>query len=67
MIGEMPVQHVQLAFDFHAVAINGVLDFFWRVDIEMAETATQIGRRSHLPEQPVQAFSPAGGLGGNQC
>ena len=50
------VQHVQLAFDLHGKAVNGVFDFERCVGIEMAKAATQIGRTAHLPKQPRQAF-----------
>jgi hypothetical protein len=40
-LGQAAVQHVHLALDFHGVAVDGVLDLFRRVGIEVAETAAQ--------------------------
>src|SRR5699024_10850089 len=52
----LPVEHVKLAFCFHGVTVDGVLDLDRRVVIEMPEATAEQGGRPGLPEQPVQAF-----------
>ncbi len=53
VVGEVPVEHVHLALHLHRVAVDRVFDLHRRIGIEMAEAAAEIGRGSHLPEQPV--------------
>jgi hypothetical protein len=44
------------------LAVDGILDLGRRIGIEVAEAATEIGRATHLPEQPRQAFRALGAL-----
>src|SRR5258705_4701534 len=48
---EAPVEHVELAFHLHGEPIDRVFDLFRSVGVEVAETATEIRRAAHLPEQ----------------
>ena len=50
------VEHVELALHLHREPVDGVFHLVGRVGVEVAETAAEIGRRAHLPEQPRQAF-----------
>ena len=55
-LGQLAVQHVKLAFHLHRKAVDRIFPLLRRIGEEMAKAAPQIGGRSHLPEQPVQAF-----------
>jgi queuine tRNA-ribosyltransferase len=46
------VEHIELAFHLHGVAIDGIFEFLGRIDEEMAESAAKEGRAAHLPEEP---------------
>ena len=59
VVGEALVEDVQLAFVFHGEAVDGVLEFFRGIDVEVAEASTQVRRRAHLPEQPIEGFGAA--------
>src|ERR1700730_3301761 len=52
VVRHAPVEHVELTLPFHREAVEGVFDLAWRVGVEMAEAAAEIGRAAHLPEQP---------------
>jgi hypothetical protein len=60
----MTIEYVELAFDLHGKAIDGVFDLERRVTVEMTEAAAQIRRAAHLPEQPRQAFCAPGRISG---
>jgi hypothetical protein len=56
LLRQLAVQHVELALDFHRIAVDRVLQLLRRIGIEVAEAAAQQGRGTHLPEQPVERF-----------
>ena len=66
MLGQVTVEHVELALDLHREAVDGVFHLARRVGVEVAESAAQIGRRAHLPEQPVQRLGTAGRVLGQE-
>ncbi|MCY1441817.1 hypothetical protein D9M71_581540 [compost metagenome] len=60
------VEDIQLPLGLHREAVDRVLELLWRVCIEMSEAAAQVGRRTHLPEQPVEGFGAPCGIGGQE-
>ena len=64
--GQVLVQHVHLAFDFHGKAVDGVFDLDRRIGIKVPEATAQIRCAAHLPKQPRQAFGALRGLGGQE-
>ncbi len=48
--GKVLIQHVELPFDLHGVAINGVLPLLWRIGVEVAKATAEKGGATHLPE-----------------
>ena len=48
--GKIPIQYIELPFDFHRIAMDGVLELFGRVGVEVAEATPEIGCGAHLPE-----------------
>src|SRR5690625_1813336 len=56
IVGQVAVEHVQLALGFHGVTVDGVLDLDRRIGVEMPEATAQKRRGAGLPEQPVEAF-----------
>jgi hypothetical protein len=65
-LGQVAVQHVELALDLHGEAVDGVFELLGRVGVKVAETTAQVGRRTHLPEQPIERFGARGGALGQQ-
>ncbi|KEH12832.1 hypothetical protein GY15_17545 [Delftia sp. 670] len=66
VLGQLAIEHVQLALGFHGEPVDRVLEFFGSIGIEMTEAAAQVRRRSHLPEQPVQRLGACSGFGRQQ-
>lgn len=64
---EVPIQHVQLALRFHREPVDRILNLDRRVMIEMTEPTADVGRTTHLPEQPVQRFGALVGIGWQEC
>src|SRR5690554_1751021 len=56
VVGQLPIEHVQLTLGFHGVAVDRVLVLLRRVGVEVTEAAADEGRTAHLPEQPVEAL-----------
>src|SRR5690606_29643374 len=56
VVGQLPIEHVQLTLGFHGVAVDRVLVLLRRVGVEVTEAAANEGRTAHLPEQPVEAL-----------
>ncbi|ENN88140.1 hypothetical protein RHSP_39340 [Rhizobium freirei PRF 81] len=50
------IEHVEFTLHFHRKAIDRIFDLRRCISIEVPETAAEIGRAAHLPEQPGQAF-----------
>ena len=66
VVGQLAIEHVELALHFHGVAIDRVFVLHRRIGIEMPEAAAQERRRAHLPLQPGQALGPRGRAGGQE-
>ena len=62
LLGQVPVEHVELALDLHREAVDRVFDLGRRIGVEVAEAAAQVRRAAHLPEQPRQAVGARLGL-----
>src|SRR5580704_2812084 len=60
---EAAVEDIEQALRLHCEAIDGVFDLERRVGVEMAESAAEIWRRAHLPEEPRKALRALGGFG----
>ena len=58
VVGQAAVEHVELALHLHREAVDRVLDLDRRVGVEVAESAAEVRRAAHLPEQPGQTFGP---------
>src|SRR5271165_2837057 len=56
VLGQAAVEYVELALHLHREAIDRILDLRRRVSVEVAEPAAEIGRASHLPEQPRETL-----------
>src|SRR5690606_4694927 len=56
VVGQLPIEYVQLTLGFHGVAVDRVLVLLRRVGVEVTEAAADEGRTAHLPEQPVEAL-----------
>ena len=65
-LGKTAVEDVQLTLGFHGETVDRVLELLRRIGVKMPEPATQVGRRTHLPEQPVQGFGAPCGIGGQE-
>lgn len=61
------IQHMQLAFGFHGVTVDRVLDFDRRVGVEMPQASPYERRSAHLPHQPVESLRSRTGIGGQEC
>src|SRR6185312_16575918 len=57
------IQHIELALYLHREAIDGVFDLGGCISIEVPESATEVGRCAHLPEEPRQTFGTRRMLG----
>ena len=66
VLGQLAVEHVELALDLHRVAVDRVLVLLRRVGVEVAEAAAEEGRAAHLPEQPVQRLGALGQVPGQE-
>lgn len=66
ILGEAPIQYIELASDLLGESVDDVLDFYRHVGIEVPE-ATEIRRAAGLPEESRQAFSAPGGLHQQEC
>ena len=60
VLGKASVEHIELALYLHREAVDRVFDLDWRIGVEVAEAAAEIGRAAHLPEQPVQRLGAGG-------
>src|SRR6185437_709348 len=56
VVRKAPIEHIQLTLDLHREAVDCVLDFGWRIGVEMSETTAKIRSGAHLPEQPGEAL-----------
>ena len=67
LVGELAVEHVELALHLHGEAVDRVFDLDRRIGVEVAEAAAEIGRAAHLPEQPVQRLGALAGSVGRKA
>ncbi len=51
-LGQPPVQDIKQALGLHRKPVDRIFDLRRGIGIKMSETAADIGRASHLPEQP---------------
>src|SRR5690606_35970947 len=59
MLRQLPVEHIQLTFGFHGVAVDRVFEFLRRIGVKMTEAASKQRSATHLPDQPIEAFRSA--------
>ena len=52
IIDEMAVEHIELALYLHGETVDGVLNFFGRIIVEMPKPTAEIRGAAHLPEKP---------------